>query len=462
MIGGPDDPEMCTKCLRFVPLGERCEGCGEYVVDFSESGPENATFRQCERHGVWLVNGARCEICEREASVVPPVPGWALNGVYGSAFVHWAQHGRRPNEFLLEATPGISENVAKGYKKDREGTVAITSQRVVFISRREGMKYHDIELGAIGRVSFDGRRPVFCKIYAAGETVVLMLGKDQGIRFERALNTARQRLASNSSRTAPNTSAEGNRAASPDRRRLGLFAEAAKYARNMRLSEEHLEAVERAAKEFAQKREQGSVKWLFTNGDRPFLVSVGRYDLYAFSATGMFLYRTNTSGKTPTFTRNRLGYVEAISVGGEVFEKLLPAKKIEPLITQMAMLEVDSLELRESSEVPFDVAQLSEVALGSLIQVLTSSDIKYEIKGDVLLVDYSAASETDRLLRRYSTLPSETDGAVEDQTSNEEDGNQEQDSTPEGRIRRLIQMHDDGLITESELSERRREILREI
>ena len=56
----------------------------------------------------------------------------------------------------------------------------------------------------------------------------------------------------------------------------------------------------------------------------------------------------------------------------------------------------------------------------------------------------------------------ETDGAVGDQALNELGDNEELHTTLEGRIRRLIQMHEDGLITESELSERRREILREV
>ena len=276
VIGGPDDPEMCVNCFRYVPLGERCEGCGEYVVDFSESGPENATFRQCERHGVWLVNGAPCETCAQAASVTPPVPGWALNGIYGSAFVNWAEYGRRPNEFLLEATPGISENVAKRFRKDREGTVAITSQRVVFISRREGVKYHDVELNAIAQVSFDGRRPIFCKIFAAGETVVLMLGKDQGTRIELALKRAQQDLAATSVKTVPNAPASGKSADSLSGRRFGIFTEAATYAVNMALGEEHLKAVERAAEELNRKRDKVPMKWLFTHGHRPFIVSLDR------------------------------------------------------------------------------------------------------------------------------------------------------------------------------------------
>ena len=109
----------------------------------------------------------------------------------------------------------------------------------------------------------------------------------------------------------------------------------------MALGEEHLKAVERAAKELNRKRDQVPMKWLFTNGHRPFIVAVGRNDLYAFSGTGMYLHSTNTSGTTPSYAKNKLGYVEAISVGGAVFERLLPTNKIEPLITQMAMREVD-------------------------------------------------------------------------------------------------------------------------
>ena len=135
VIGGPDDPEMCVNCFRYVPLGERCEGCGEYVVDFSESGPENATFRQCERHGVWLVNGAPCETCAQAASVTPPVPGWALNGIYGSAFVNWAEHDRRPNEFLLEALPPFPKTLRKVIEKIEKGRLR-SHLNTCFISPR--------------------------------------------------------------------------------------------------------------------------------------------------------------------------------------------------------------------------------------------------------------------------------------------------------------------------------------
>ena len=126
------------------------------------------------------------------------------------------------------------------------------------------------------------------------------------------------------------------------------------------------------------------------------------------------------------------------------------------------MREVDSIAVAEPTEVPFDIADLSDVALSSLLQVLASSDITYALEGNVLRVDNSVASEAGRLVHTYSTVPSETDGAVGDQALNEHGDNEELHTTLEGRIRRLIQMHEDGLITESELSERRREILREV
>ena len=176
---------MCVRCFRYVPLGERCEGCGEFVVDFSESGTENATFRQCERHGVWLVSEQSCESCEKEHSTIPAPPSWLYQSpsLYGRAFLHWAQFGRRPYEEILDAAPAISENVARIDRRDREGTIGVTSQRVVFISMKSGTMYHDVDLSQVLRISFDGRRNVFLTLQTMQGKESLMLGRDQASRI---------------------------------------------------------------------------------------------------------------------------------------------------------------------------------------------------------------------------------------------------------------------------------------
>ena len=81
----------------------------------------------------------------------------------------------------------------------------------------------------------------------------------------------------------------------------------------MALGEEHLKAVERAAKELNRKRDQVPMKWLFTNGHRPFIVAVGRNDLRL--QRHRHTYTAQTHQKVPSYAKNKLGYVEAISVG---------------------------------------------------------------------------------------------------------------------------------------------------
>ena len=58
----------------------------------------------------------------------------------------------------------------------------------------------------------------------------------------------------------------------------------------------------------------------------------------------------------------------------------------------------------------------------------------HALEGNVLRVDNSVASEAGRLVHKYSTVPSETDGAVGDQALNELGDNEELHTTLEGDV----------------------------
>ena len=197
MIGGPDDPEMCVACFQFVPLGERCPSCGEYVVDLSgaESRDGSIDIAQCAKHGSWTTGTQSCPQCQSEQASPAAIPPWLiqLRGVYGDAFVSWVVGSLRGGEELIEAAPAISENVARVDRADREGTIGVTNQRLVFVSKRRGVLWHNIDLRIVGPIKFSGRRHVFINALVPTEGEVnLMIGKKQAQRVRPALELALQ------------------------------------------------------------------------------------------------------------------------------------------------------------------------------------------------------------------------------------------------------------------------------
>ena len=101
--------------------------------------------------------------------------------------------GLRAGEEIIEAAPSISENVARVDRPDREGTIGVTNQRVVFVSMRRGILWHDIDLRTVGPVSFNGRRQVFISLRIPGEgEASLMVGKKQAERLKPAIQLALQ------------------------------------------------------------------------------------------------------------------------------------------------------------------------------------------------------------------------------------------------------------------------------
>lgn len=197
MLGGPDDPEMCVRCMRYVPLGEKCPECGEVIVDVEgvDFSSGDTTLRQCEKHGKWTVGSNSCPICASEAPSPAAIPPWlvAFRRLYGEAFFSWAMTSLHPGEEIIEASPSISENVARVDRADREGTIGVTNQRVVFVSIKRGVLWHDIDLRTVGPVSFEGRRNVFISLEIPGEGQArLMVGKKQAKRLRPALELALQ------------------------------------------------------------------------------------------------------------------------------------------------------------------------------------------------------------------------------------------------------------------------------
>ena len=183
--------------MRYVPLGKACSECGEYVVDLTgvDSANEDTTLRQCTRHGKWVVGNRSCPECDAERPSPAAIPPWLIQGrrLYGEAFVRWAMTGLRAGEEIIEAAPSISENVARVDRPDREGTIGVTNQRVVFVSMRRGILWHDIDLRTVGPVSFNGRRQVFISLRIPGEgEASLMVGKKQAERLKPAIQLALQ------------------------------------------------------------------------------------------------------------------------------------------------------------------------------------------------------------------------------------------------------------------------------
>ena len=198
--------------------------------------------------------------------------------------------------------------------------------------------------------------------------------------------------------------------ATPSSKEFGAFSDAAKYAHENGLDDTCIEAVRKAAIELSKKRSQDRMTWVFAEAPRPFMVAVGKHSIYAFSESGMFLHRSDTSGQKATYTKNKFGTIEGISVQGQVMADPLPQKNALAFIAQLDLIEVPRIDLGHAEYERLEIGHLSEQALGALMQRLQSADINFEIEADDLIVEFASAGATSLILREFRT--EETRGAA--------------------------------------------------
>ena len=86
------------------------------------------------------------------------------------------------NEHLVDAIPAISEHVAEIQREDREGTLGLTNERLLFVSMT-GVVWHryallEIRKAESGRILLPGQSWLVLSLVGSGDTR-FMVGKKQ-------------------------------------------------------------------------------------------------------------------------------------------------------------------------------------------------------------------------------------------------------------------------------------------
>lgn len=105
---------------------------------------------------------------------------------YGQAFTLFLQNGLNPYEEMVDAVPAISEEVAAIDFDDREGTLGVSNQRLVFVAIKSGnlwVRYGflHVENATLENASF-GQKFLNLSL-AGGHTSRFMVGSSQGERL---------------------------------------------------------------------------------------------------------------------------------------------------------------------------------------------------------------------------------------------------------------------------------------
>lgn len=107
-----------------------------------------------------------------------------LHHSLGEAFNSWARSLSDTEERLLDAAPAISELLFELRPSEREGTLGVTTRRIVFFSISTGVAYHHFPLSEIESVQLEGAGAALGQKFVrvtlnSGSSVRFMIGKRQ-------------------------------------------------------------------------------------------------------------------------------------------------------------------------------------------------------------------------------------------------------------------------------------------
>lgn len=232
-----------------------------------------------------------------------------------------------------------------------------------------------------------------------------------------------------------------------------VFGDATKYIeRNSpRLSDTHRQAVQKAINDVNVSTVSSSVPlvWAFADSNKPFLVAHGG-KLFQFGPTAMALW-TKDSNQPLKCAIDRFGSI-SFQINGVLIQNIEPSSNAERMISILDIPRDDSI-LGENHELRLTVAENLEGLRDAFEEAMASRGIAFEWEGNEPVIQTIHQDVVKRLIEDILASPQPDKNS--DQTT--------EDMSPiEYRIRQLQKLHDDGLITEDELAERRKEILREI
>lgn len=250
------------------------------------------------------------------------------------------------------------------------------------------------------------------------------------------------------------------------------FREAEAYAHEhrKRLHEASLGSVPYAANELRDLDPFQPKTWVFTDSHRPLLVAVGDRLLYEAGKYSMFK-RSNDFGHSVTYGRDRFGRI-SLCIDSRLLRDLEPQENAERLVRQLQIPEDPTLLDDSDTEVLYEFDESSVAVRSSLEVALTHHSVPFEWDGDELVIPKIHEVLVDQLIAAAEAAKDVEVGHQEETTEVEDLGQKfgvverEEEITEidelSRRLIRLNKLKEEGLISEDELTERRRELLKEI
>lgn len=240
--------------------------------------------------------------------------------------------------------------------------------------------------------------------------------------------------------------------------RLPKFSDAEIYASENRLSlhEAAMGSVAKGAKELQRIASSEAVTWVFADSHRPFIVAVGNRTIHEFGKFSMFT-RSEHSGIEVRYTRGRFGEI-SLRIGSIVLRNLVPQENAERFVNQLNLKEDSTSSDEEETEVLYKLDEDAQKRVTFLEQQLSAAGIPFDWEHGELVVSKKHESLVDQIIDELDDFsPNDSPQSTVSKVEDEEDVDD-----IEQRLLRLKKLKDQGLISDSDMSERAREILKEI
>ena len=191
--------------------------------------------------------------------------------------------------------------------------------------------------------------------------------------------------------------------------------------------------------------------WAFAELRKNPLLVAHKNQLLEFGPNSMSELWSKERSRWIYFAKDRFGSI-SFQINGILIQNIEPSSNAERMISILDIPRDDTI-LGENYEHEMTVPPGLEAQRHAFEEAMESNRYFFEWKGNKLLILTLHHDLVERLIKDI-LAPPQPDKNL-DQTT--------EDMSPiEHRIRQLQKLHDDGLITEDELAERRKEILREI
>lgn len=191
--------------------------------------------------------------------------------------------------------------------------------------------------------------------------------------------------------------------------------------------------------------------WAFAELRKNPLLVAHKNQLLEFGPNSMSELWSKERSRWIYFAKDRFGSI-SFQINGVLIQNIEPSSNAERIVSILDIPRDDTI-LGENHELEMLVPLGLEARRHTFEEAMKSNGYLFEWRGNKLVILTLHHDLVEQLIEDILAPPQPDKNS--DQTT--------EDMSPiEYRIRQLQKLHDDGLITEDELAERRKEILREI